>query len=109
MLPNWWTLAPDAILAHAPPVWGLQQKTRTIPIVFVQVADPIVRRLRRKPGASGVTSRFSSFEDTMSAKWLELLQAVAPHITRWGYSEPGNSLSVCYIMRRSRLPHHRSG
>ena len=47
-------LAPDVILATAgPSVVALQQATRTVPIVFVQVDRPGRRRLRREPGAAG--------------------------------------------------------
>ena len=77
-------LAPDIIVAHAPPTLAaVQQQTRSLPIVFVQVADPVgggfVASLSR-PG--GNTTGFSSFEDTMSAKWLELLKEVVPQTTR---------------------------
>ena len=79
-------LAPDIIVAHAPPpLAAVQQQTRSLPIVFVQVADPVgggfVASLAR-PG--GNTTGFTSFEDTISAKWLELLREVLPQATRVG-------------------------
>jgi putative ABC transport system substrate-binding protein len=79
-------LAPDAILAHGPPALAeLQQKTRAIPIVFVQVSDPVtpgfVASLAH-PG--GNITGFTSFEDTMSAKWLSQLKELAPHTARVG-------------------------
>ena len=79
-------LAPDIIVAHAPPpLAAVQQQTRSLPIVFVQVADPVgggfVASLAR-PG--GNTTGFTSFEDTISAKWLELLREVVPQATRVG-------------------------
>jgi putative tryptophan/tyrosine transport system substrate-binding protein len=78
--------APDAILANtAPVVAGLQQRTRTIPIVFVQVLDPVssgfVDSLAR-PG--GNITGFSSYDFGLGAKWLELLKDVAPGVTRVG-------------------------
>jgi len=61
----------------------LQQATRTIPIVFVQVVDPVaagfVDSLAR-PG--GNASGFTPFEYGISGKWLELLREIAPRITR---------------------------
>jgi putative ABC transport system substrate-binding protein len=77
-------LAPDVLLATAiPSVTALQQATRSIPIVFVQVADPLgagfVESLAR-PG--GNATGFTPFEFAISAKWLELLKQVAPAVKR---------------------------
>jgi ABC-type uncharacterized transport system substrate-binding protein len=77
-------LAPDLILASASPsVQALQRATRTVPIVFVQVSDPVasgfVQSLAR-PG--GNTTGFMQFEFGLSGKWLELLKQVAPDVTR---------------------------
>jgi ABC-type uncharacterized transport system substrate-binding protein len=77
-------LAPDRILAASgtamPP---LLQETRTIPIVFVQVADPVgngfVASLAR-PG--GNATGFTNIDFGMSAKWLELLKEIVPQTTR---------------------------
>jgi putative ABC transport system substrate-binding protein len=47
-------LTPDVILATtSPSIAALQQATRTVPIVFAMVVDPVGARLRRKPGAAG--------------------------------------------------------
>jgi putative ABC transport system substrate-binding protein len=78
------TLAPEVILAvSAPPVAALQQATRTVPIVFATVADPLsagfVDRLAR-PG--GNITGFTIFEFGISGKWLELLKEIAPSVTR---------------------------
>ena len=75
-------LAPDLIVANAPPsVSALQQVTRTLPIVFTAVIDPValgfVRSLAR-PG--GNITGFTPFEFGLSAKWLELLKK-NPHAT----------------------------
>jgi putative tryptophan/tyrosine transport system substrate-binding protein len=77
-------LAPDVILATASPsVLALQQATRTIPVVFVQVIDPVgaglVASLAR-PG--GNVTGFTAFEYGISPKWLELLKEIAPPIRR---------------------------
>jgi putative ABC transport system substrate-binding protein len=77
-------LAPDVILANTfPLVVALQQATRTVPIVFAGLIDPVgaglVSSLAR-PG--GNTTGFSGFEYGMSVKWLELLKQIAPRMTR---------------------------
>ena len=78
------TLAPDVILASGTSTVGpLLQASRTVPIVFVVVADPVgagfVDSLAR-PG--GNATGFTSAEYGMSAKWLELLKQIAPSVTR---------------------------
>jgi putative ABC transport system substrate-binding protein len=77
-------LQPDIILASGTPATvALQRETRTIPIVFAQVADPVasgvVARLDR-PG--GNTTGFAVFEATLGGKWLELLSEIAPGLKR---------------------------
>src|SRR5262249_53585310 len=77
-------LAPDIIVAPGAATLGpLLQATRTIPIVFVTVPDPVgsgfVESLAR-PG--GNATGFTQFEYSISAKWLELLKQIAPGVTR---------------------------
>jgi putative ABC transport system substrate-binding protein len=77
-------LAPDVILASASQsVAALLQTTRTVPIVFVNVIDPVgagfVARLAR-PG--GNATGFTLFEYSLSGKWLELFKEIAPNLTR---------------------------
>jgi putative ABC transport system substrate-binding protein len=77
-------LAPDVILASGTAtVAPLLQATRTVPIVFVQVTDPVgagfVDSLAR-PG--GNATGFTLFEYGISGKWLELLKEIAPAVTR---------------------------
>ena len=77
-------LAPDVILASASQsTAALLQTTHTVPIVFVNVVDPVgagyVARLAR-PG--GNATGFSAFEYSLSGKWLELLKEIAPNLTR---------------------------
>jgi putative ABC transport system substrate-binding protein len=78
------SLTPDVILATASPtVAALQSATRTVPIVFVQVADPVGAGLvtsLAQPG--GNATGFSVFEYGISVKWLELLKEIAPRVTR---------------------------
>jgi putative tryptophan/tyrosine transport system substrate-binding protein len=77
-------LAPDVIVAATSvSVAALQQITRTIPIVFVQVIDPVGTGLvigLARPG--GNTTGFTIFEYGLSPKWLALLKEIAPHVTR---------------------------
>ena len=78
------TLAPDVILASGTAAMGtLLQATRTIPIVFNNVADPVgagfVKSVAR-PG--GNATGFIQFEYTLSGKWMELLREIAPNVTR---------------------------
>ena len=77
-------LAPDVILAFGESAMpALRQATRTVPTVFVQVADPVgagfVDSLAR-PG--GNVTGFMVFEFSLSGKWLELLKQIAPAVTR---------------------------
>jgi putative ABC transport system substrate-binding protein len=77
-------LAPDVILANAASTVGpLLQATRSVPIVFVTVADPVgagfVDSLAR-PG--GNATGFMTFEFSVGGEWLELLKQVAPGVTR---------------------------
>ena len=77
-------LAPDVILASGSAgLAALLQATRMVPIVFVNVADPVgagfVDSLGR-PG--GNATGFMQFEYSLSGKWLELLKQVAPSVTR---------------------------
>jgi putative tryptophan/tyrosine transport system substrate-binding protein len=77
-------LQPEIILAHTETVTAaIQQETRSIPIVFVGVTDPvalhIVARLDRP---SGNITGFADFEATLAGKWLELLSEIAPGLKR---------------------------
>jgi putative tryptophan/tyrosine transport system substrate-binding protein len=77
-------LAPDVILAPGTSTVGaLMQATRTVPIVFPIIADPVaggfVESLAR-PG--GNATGFMLFEYSISGKWLELLKQIAPGVTR---------------------------
>jgi putative ABC transport system substrate-binding protein len=61
----------------------LQQLTRTVPIVFVEVTDPVNRGLvasLAQPG--GNTTGFTPYEFSIAGKWLELLKQIAPSVRR---------------------------
>ena len=77
-------LAPDAILAPGTATVGpLLQATRNVPVVFVNVADPVGAGYAdslARPG--GNATGFLLFEFGISGKWLELLKEIAPNVTR---------------------------
>jgi putative tryptophan/tyrosine transport system substrate-binding protein len=77
-------LQPDLILTqNTPPTASMLEQTRTIPVVFVIVADPVgsgfVQSLAR-PGANA--TGFTIMEPTIAGKWLELLKEIAPRVNR---------------------------
>jgi putative tryptophan/tyrosine transport system substrate-binding protein len=77
-------LEPDLILTqNTPPTASMLEQTRTIPVVFVIVADPVgsgfVECLAR-PG--GNATGFTIMEPTISGKWVELLKEIAPRVNR---------------------------
>jgi putative ABC transport system substrate-binding protein len=77
-------LRPDVILAHTTPATlAVHQETRTIPIVFVGVADPTASGFVAsfsRPG--GNVTGFTTLEPTMGGKWLEVLKEIAPRVAR---------------------------
>jgi putative ABC transport system substrate-binding protein len=77
-------LQPDLIVTQSTPITAtLLQETRTIPIVFALVADPIGSGFVAsfaKPG--GNVTGFVTIEPTMAGKWLELLKEIAPRVVR---------------------------
>jgi putative ABC transport system substrate-binding protein len=79
-------LQPDIIVTNGTPeTVALQQRTRTIPIVFANVGEPvasgIVPRLDRP---SGNITGFALYEASLAGKWLELLSEIAPGLKRVG-------------------------
>jgi len=77
-------LTPDAIFSiGSVSIASLQQATRTIPIVFMNVIDPVgAGFVQNMAHPGGNITGFSSFEYTMSGKWAELLKQIAPQTIR---------------------------
>jgi putative ABC transport system substrate-binding protein len=79
-------LAPDVILsAGSPSVAALQQTTRTVPVVFVGVVDPVSSGFvdsLAEPG--GNITGFALYDYSIGGKWLEMLKEIAPGVTRVG-------------------------
>ena len=77
-------LEPDLVLANGATVLSiLQQQTRTVPIVFVQVLDPVAGGFvasLAKPG--GNVTGFVNFEYAIAGKWMTLLREIAPSVIR---------------------------
>ena len=77
-------MQPDVILGQTTPAVGaLMRATPTIPIVFVQVNDPVGQGMVQSlsnPG--GHVTGFSAFEFSLGSKWLEILKEIAPHVAR---------------------------
>jgi putative ABC transport system substrate-binding protein len=92
--------SPDVIFANGTvSVAALQQATRSVPIVFANVADPVsggfVASLA-KPG--GNITGFTTFDYTMGAKWVELLKEIAPFVTHVGViREPTVTASIAQL------------
>jgi putative ABC transport system substrate-binding protein len=113
-------MAPDLLLAtNTPALVALQRMTDSVPIVFVQVSDPIgdgfVASLAR-PG--GRITGLTNFEPTMGGKWLEILKELAPGVVRVGllfnpqtspgggsfYSRPIEAAAAAFAMRPIPMP-----
>ena len=77
-------LQPDIIATNGTPATvALKRETRTIPIVFGNVADPVASGLvPRLDRPSGNITGFALFEATLAGKWLELLSEIAPGLKR---------------------------
>jgi putative ABC transport system substrate-binding protein len=77
-------LTPDVILADTTAmVAALQHATRTVPIVFAGVIDPVgAAFVDSLPRPGGNTTGFMAFEYAIGAKWLEVLKEIAPNVTR---------------------------
>jgi len=78
------SLAPDVIVSGGTPITAeLRRNTRTIPIIFVNVGDPLGTDLVHslaQPG--GNVTGFTSYESSIGGKWVELLKEIAPRVTQ---------------------------
>jgi putative ABC transport system substrate-binding protein len=77
-------LQPDVIVTNGTgPTVALQRETRTIPIVFAGVTDPVAQRfVVRLDHPTGNITGFASMEASLGGKWLELLSEIAPGLKR---------------------------
>ena len=77
-------LQPDLILSHnTPTTAALLQQTRTIPIIFATVADPVGSGfVASLPRPGGNVTGFTTMEAALAGKWLELLKEIAPRVAR---------------------------
>jgi putative ABC transport system substrate-binding protein len=116
-------LLPDLILTqNTPPTASMLQQTRTIPVVFVVVADPagsgFVGNLAR-PG--GNATGFTIMEPTIPGKWVELLKEIAPRVNRAAflfnpattpyrdiYLNPFKAAATSFAMEATAAPVHDS-
>jgi putative ABC transport system substrate-binding protein len=77
-------LLPDVILSHGTPgTAAVLQETRTLPVIFLNVADPIgTGFVRSFPAPGGNATGFITMEGSMAGKWVELVKDIAPRVTR---------------------------
>jgi putative ABC transport system substrate-binding protein len=77
-------LQPDIILTNGPAATAaVQRETRTIPIVFAYVVDPVASGIVAQLGRpGGNTTGFASLEASLGGKWVELLSEIAPGLKR---------------------------
>jgi len=78
------SMQPDVIVGYTTPVAAaLHQATRTLPIVFVSISDPITGGfVANMAHPAGNMTGFTNYEFTMGSKWLEILKEIAPQISR---------------------------
>jgi ABC-type uncharacterized transport system substrate-binding protein len=77
-------LQPDLIVSHSTPnTAALLERTRTIPLVFAQLVDPVASGfVASYPHPGGNATGFTVVEGSMAGKWVELLKEIAPRVTR---------------------------
>jgi putative ABC transport system substrate-binding protein len=77
-------LQPDVILVMSTPATAaLQRETRTIPIIFVAISDPVGSGfVAGLPRPGGNITGFISYEESLAGKWLQLLMEIAPGVKR---------------------------
>jgi putative ABC transport system substrate-binding protein len=97
-------LQPDAILGHTTPVVAaLQRESRTVPIVFVNVSDPLGSGLVKSlahPG--GNITGLMLYEEGITGKWLALLKEIAPHLRRAALMANPISTPYDYFIRSAK-------
>jgi putative ABC transport system substrate-binding protein len=93
-------LTPDIIFANTTPaIKALQQETRTIPVIFVEVSDPVGAGFATslsRPG--GNISGFLFYENSLVGKWLGMLREIAPYLTRIAFLGNPNAFPYGYFL-----------
>jgi putative tryptophan/tyrosine transport system substrate-binding protein len=114
---------PDLIVGHTTPVAvALSQATRTLPVVFVSITDPVVGGFvasMARPG--GNMTGFTNYEFSMGAKWFEILKEMAPGTTRVSlmlnpdtgsyyveYLQSVEAIALTHSVRATLAPVHNS-
>jgi|RhiMetdeSRZDD1v2_1073273.scaffolds.fasta_scaffold309079_2 putative tryptophan/tyrosine transport system substrate-binding protein len=102
-------LRPNAIFGVTTPVIGaLARETRTIPIVFTSVSDPIGSGFAANlahPGAN--ITGFMANDPALGGKWVELLKEIAPRTVRLALLfNPATVVPIRYLSPPFKLPHH---
>jgi putative ABC transport system substrate-binding protein len=95
-------LQPDLLLGHTTTAsLALQKQTRTIPIIFAWVSDPVGSGLVSSfPRPGGNVTGFMVMEPTMAGKWLELLHEIAPRVVRAAFLyNPITAIYAEYYLR----------
>ena len=95
-------LQPDVILSHSTPVTAaLQRESRTIPIVFAVVADPIGSGfIASLPQPGGNITGVSQYEASVTGKWLAMLKEIAPSLVRAAFvANPKTATYYGYFLR----------
>ena len=94
-------MQPDVILGHTPGATvALQRETRTIPIVFVNVSDPIgMGFIATLPRPGGNLTGVLHYEATIVGKWLAMLKEIAPRLTRAALLANPKVTSYQYFLR----------
>ena len=106
-------LNPDVILAQSTAVVeALKQAARSVPVVFVHVADPVAAEIVSSlahPG--GNVTGITNTEPTIGGKWRQLLKEAAPSVTRAAMLVNPDSwpMRVRFFCARSRMPRRRWG
>jgi putative tryptophan/tyrosine transport system substrate-binding protein len=97
-------LKPDVIVAHTTPsVIALRKETTAIPLVFVQVSDPIgTGFITNMAHPGGNITGFTNFESSMVGKWVEMLKEMAPGIARIAFLF--NPQTAPYVTRYYQRP-----
>ena len=95
-------LQPDVILSHTTPTTAaLLQQTRTIPIIFATVSDPVGSGFVASfPRPGGNVTGFTLIEPTMAGKWVELLKEIAPRVNRVAFLfNPATATYADYFLK----------